>query len=78
MADCTTCPCGPPDGVVGIPSDVTAVLDKFRNLAPPSVPCAAAIKAGADVEPELPDWLVGMADVMCVLDAFRGSPYPPT
>ena len=78
VADCTTCPCGPPDGAVGIPTDVTAVLDKFKNLAPPGVPCAAVIKARADVEPNLPDWLVNVSDVSYVLDAFRGFAYPPT
>ncbi|UCC32668.1 MAG: hypothetical protein JSU86_10365, partial [Phycisphaerales bacterium] len=77
VADCTTCPCGPPDGTVGIPTDVTAVLDKFKNLVPPGVPCAAVMKARADVEPNLPDWLVNVSDVSHVLDAFRGFAYPP-
>ncbi|UCC29690.1 MAG: hypothetical protein JSU86_15980, partial [Phycisphaerales bacterium] len=44
IRNCTTCPCTPPDGVVGIPTDVTAVLDKFKNLAPPSMPCYAVVK----------------------------------
>ncbi|UCC31022.1 MAG: hypothetical protein JSU86_01840, partial [Phycisphaerales bacterium] len=42
--NCVSCPCGPADGVVGIPTDVTAVLDKFKNLAPPSMPCYAVVK----------------------------------
>ncbi len=28
----TTIPCGPPDGTVGIVTDVVAILDKFTNL----------------------------------------------
>ena len=76
VRDCTTCPCGPPEGVVNIPSDVTAGLDKFRNLGPPDTPCAAPIKARADVEPNCPDQLVNIADVTYLLDAFRGFDYP--
>ncbi|UCC31530.1 MAG: S8 family serine peptidase, partial [Phycisphaerales bacterium] len=35
VRNCTTCPCGAPDGTVGVPTDVTAALDKFKNLRPP-------------------------------------------
>jgi hypothetical protein len=52
------------------------VLDKFRNLVPPSLPCPAIIKARADVEPQTPDQLINITDVTLVLDAFRGFPYP--
>ncbi len=60
----------PPDGSVDVTSDVTAVLDKFKNLedAPSKIRC--------DVEPNTPDLLVNIADVTYVLDAFRGMPYP--
>ncbi|UCC31403.1 MAG: hypothetical protein JSU86_03830 [Phycisphaerales bacterium] len=71
VRNCATYPCGPPDGVVGIPTDVTACLDKFKNLA------NAVIKARADIEPNFPDWLVNISDVMFVVDGFRGSGYPP-
>lgn len=79
----TTCPkwgdvCGyfedgewlPPDGGVDVTSDVTAVLDKFKNLE------SAPSKIRCDVEPNTPDLLVNISDVTCVLDAFRGMPYP--
>jgi hypothetical protein len=76
VTDCTMCPCGPPDGVVGIPSDVTAVLDKFRNLAPPSVPCPAVSKVRADLDYSTPNQRVDISDVTFCLDAFRGFEYP--
>ena len=75
VKDCATCPCGPPDGTVGVPTDVTAALDKFKNLRPPSIPCDAVMKARADVEPNFPDWLVNISDVTFVLDAFRGCTF---
>ncbi|UCC30113.1 MAG: hypothetical protein JSU86_18185, partial [Phycisphaerales bacterium] len=71
VGTCAVIPCSPPDGSVGIPTDVTACLDKFKNL--PDV----VLKSRADVEPNLPDWLVNIADVMYTLDAFRGFTYPP-
>ncbi|UCC31912.1 MAG: hypothetical protein JSU86_06465, partial [Phycisphaerales bacterium] len=61
VRNCTTCPCGAPDGTVGVPTDVTAALDKFKNLRPPSIPCEAVMKARADVEPNFPDWLVNIS-----------------
>jgi len=61
----------PPDGSVDIVKDVTAVLDKFRNLE------GVLIKARTDLEPNLPDWLVNISDTTYVLDAFRGFAYPP-
>ena len=76
VRDCTTCPCGPPDGSVGIPTDVTAVLDKFKNLVPPSIPCAAIIKARADLDLNIPNRRVDISDVTLCLDAFRGFAYP--
>lgn len=60
----------PPDGIVGIPSDVTAVLEKFKNLP------GNLTKARADLEPARPDLLVNITDVTSALDAFRGFPYP--
>ncbi len=76
VKDCSTCPCGPPDGVVGIPTDVTALLDKFRNLAPPSVPCPAVSKVRADLDWATPNQRVDISDVTFCLDAFRGFDYP--
>lgn len=59
-----------PDGSVDIPTDVQAVLDKFRNLS------GAPIKARCDVEPHTVDLKIEMTDVTAVLDAYRGFPYP--
>ena len=72
VADCTVSPCGPPDGIVNIPTDVTAVLDKFKNLP------NAVMKSRADIDPNLPDWLVNITDVTFCLEAFLGFTYPPS
>jgi len=71
VGTCAVIPCSPPEGVVNMATDVTACLDKFRNLA------GAVLKSRADIEPNFPDWLVNIADVTYVLDAFRGFAYPP-
>lgn len=62
--------CSPTDGSVDITTDVTAVLDKFKNspLSP--------LKVRADVEPAIPDLQINIADVTFILDAFEGSVYP--
>ena len=71
VRSCITCPCTPPDGVVGIPTDVTALLDKFKNLE-----CALQ-KARADLLPCIPDQRIDIVpDVTAGLDAFRGFGYP--
>ncbi|UCC28806.1 MAG: hypothetical protein JSU86_11455 [Phycisphaerales bacterium] len=77
MRNCSTNPCGAPDGIVGIPTDVTAVLEKFKNLVPPSVPYVAITKARADLDWATPNQRVDISDVTCCLDAFRGVEYPP-
>ena len=77
IRNCLTNPCGAPDGTVGIPTDVTAVLDKFKNLVPPSVPYVAITKARADLDVATPNRRVDISDVTCCLDAFRGVTYPP-
>jgi hypothetical protein len=51
---------------------VTSVLDKFKNL-PGSV-----LKARADLEPNVRDWLVNITDVTVCLDAFLGATFPPS
>ena len=50
---------------------MTAVLDKFKNLT------NAVMKARADLDPNLPEWLVNITDVTACLDAFLGVTYPP-
>ncbi len=71
VGHCAVIPCTPPEGVVNMATDVTACLDKFRNLA------GAVLKSRADIEPNFPDWLINISDVAYVLDAFRGFAYPP-
>ena len=70
VSDCTTSPCGPPNGAVDITADVTSVLDKFKNLP------GAPLKARCDLEPELVDHLVNITDVTYCLGAFLGDTYP--
>ena len=69
VGNCASTPCTPPNGIVDF-SDITAVLDKFKNLA------GAPSKPRADVDPNTPDRLVDMTDISRVVDAFRGFPYP--
>ena len=70
VTDCSTVPCGVPDGSVDVVTDVTAILDKFRNVAD------GLGKARADLEPETPDLIINISDVSFALQAFRGLPYP--
>ncbi len=77
VRNCATCPCTPPDGVVNVSTDVTAVLDKFRNLGPPGVACPPVSKTRADHDWETPNQLIDISDATCCLDAFRGVGYPP-
>ena len=70
VTDCTTSPCGPPDGSIDVVTDVTAGLDKFMNVE------TGATKTRADVEPSIIDFVIHISDVTFVLDAFGGDPYP--
>ena len=70
VGTCAVLPCSPPNGVVGIPTDASACLDKFKNLA------NAVIKSRADIEPSHPDQLINIRDITFVVDAFRGFAYP--
>jgi hypothetical protein len=72
VGNCTVLPCTAPDGVVNVTTDVTAVLDKFKNLP------GAVMKSRADLDPNVPEWLVNITDVTAGLDAFLGFTYPPT
>ena len=73
VRDCVETRCSPPDGSVDVTMDVTAVLDKFKNLV------GAPITARADVEPAIPDQVINISDVLQVLNAFRSRsfPFPP-
>ncbi len=59
-----------PDGSVDVVKDVSAVLDKFRNLE------GAPTKARCDLEPGRPDLVINISDLTYVLDGFRGFEYP--
>ena len=73
VKDCTTSPCGPPDGRVDVVTDVTVILEKFQNLG-------GHQKVRTKLEPDLVclgD--VSIADVVFALDAFSGRtnyPFP--
>ncbi len=73
VKDCETTPCGPPDGTVDVTTDVTAILDKFKNAN------GALLKTRCDIEPAVPDRRINITDVTYGLDAFRGRTYsfPP-
>jgi len=74
VRNCTTYPCSPPDGSVDVTTDVTAVLDKFRNL------WGAVMQTRADLvrfsAGYVPDQRTTIADVSFALNAFRGFAYP--
>jgi hypothetical protein len=77
--DCSTTPCSPPrldtpdTGIV----DVTAVLDKYKNL-PGNVIKARADLEGCAVAPcAVVDQLINITDVTFCLGAFLGDQYPP-
>lgn len=72
VSDCSVTPCGPPDGDADF-DDISALVDKFRNLL------HAPVKARADIAPRLPDRVVDFIDIAWAVDAFRGPPYsfPP-
>ncbi len=74
VQDLSTDPPKPPDGSVGVTTDVTGVLDKFKNKAT-FLPLTTV---RADIEPATPDQKVNITtDVTFCLDAFRGFHYPP-
>ena len=50
--------------------DATAVYDKWANYP------GAPVKARADVDPDVPDLMVQIIDLMRVIDATNGVPDP--
>lgn len=60
---------GPPDGSVDIGSDVLGALGKFQS-AP-----GALSKVRTDLYPATPDFVISIADVLRVIDAFVGLPF---
>lgn len=70
LADCASSPCGPPDDSVDVVTDVTGILDKFRNLL------GSPAKSRSDLEPSLIDLLINISDVTFALNGFQGDTYP--
>jgi hypothetical protein len=62
-----------PDTSVDVVFDVTACIDKFRNVL------GAPIKARADIDSATPEQKINItSDVTRIIDAFGGDPYPFT
>ena len=62
---------GPPDTSVDIVYDVTACVDKFKNVK------GAPIKPRSDIDQNVPEWKINItSDVTKIVDAFGGDPYP--
>jgi hypothetical protein len=75
VKDCTTHPCGPPDGNVGI-VDVTAVLDKFKNYYGCVQKARADLEGSPAGDHRVPDQAINITDVTYCLGAFLGETYP--
>jgi len=69
VGHCEIDPCTPPNGVVDF-LDISAVVDKFRNLP------GAPTKSRTDLVGSLPDLVIDFVDISSCVDAFRGLPYP--
>jgi hypothetical protein len=67
---CSPNGCTAPDGSVFVATDAMAVVDKFMNRP------QAVSKTWTDVDPETPDQVVTIVDLLRVLDAYRGESYP--
>jgi hypothetical protein len=76
VKDCTTTPCGPPDDSTGI-VDVTAILDKYKNLPGNVIKARADIEGSPAGDARLPDHTINITDVTYCLGAFVGATYPP-
>ncbi len=75
MFDPVSCSWTPPNGIVAIPFDTVALIEKFKND-----PCAPR-KARADQVGVPPngsclDMKITISDIVDNLNAFRGAPYP--
>ena len=80
VGDCAVIPCTAPQGVVDF-VDISAVVDKFRNL--PSAPRKArADLLNSTVTEPKPDRKIDFVDISYCVDAFRSEaialPGPPS
>lgn len=70
VGNCAQTPCTPPDGLVGVATDVVSLLDKFAARV------GAVSKTRADLEPGILDFKITIVDVTSALDAFSGQAFP--
>ncbi len=75
IQDCSTTPCKPPDGSTGI-VDVTAILDKWKNLPGNVQKVRADIEGSPAGDHRIPDQSINITDVTYCLGAFLGDTYP--
>ncbi len=77
VEDCTTIPCSPPLGTTntGI-GDVTAVLDKWKNLPGNLMKARADMEGSPAGDHRVPDQAINITDVTYTLGAFLGQQYP--
>jgi len=74
VGDCEVTPCTGPQGVIDF-IDITAVVDKFRNL--PDAPRKAILDLiNSNVTLPLPDRKIDFVDIGCCVDAFRDQAMP--
>jgi len=60
-------------------ADISAVVDKFRNLATAPIMPRADLRGGGNPgQPDNPNQTANFADVSAAVDAFRTFPYPFT
>ena len=74
VKDCMQRPCGPPDGVVNMTTDVTAFVNKFKNL--PVAVIQARVDSVSATGGAVPDCRTTILDMVYALEAFRGYAYP--
>ncbi len=76
ISNCTTFPCGPADGITGI-VDITAILDKWKNLPGNLQKVRADIEGSPAGDYFVPDQAINITDVSDCLSAFLGYSYAP-
>jgi hypothetical protein len=76
VQDCTTTPCKPPEGSTAI-ADVTAILDKWKNLEGNVKKARADVEGSPAGDHRIPDQSINITDVTYCLGAFLGETYPP-
>ncbi len=68
-------PCSPPNGSTDI-ADITAVLDKWKNLTGNVSKVRADIEGSPSGDHRVPDQAINITDVTYCLGAFLGDTYP--